>query len=287
MIRGLSRGGAAGIFPLGEECTFLHRLPGRWRIPSAFLISVVFWTMEWLFSPIDPSRAHFISAGISWHARVMLLAWGVLAPAAILVARFFKITPHQDWPRVLDNPFWWRTHWITQSLVICLSAVGLVIIVLMAPADSAAGLHRWLGYTVLVCGVFQGLSGYFRGSKGGPADGGSGEIRSGDHYNMTPWRLAFETVHKSVGYLVLPVAAVAIISGLWSVNGPVWMWMTIFVWWGFLIIVSFFLQTRGYAVDTYQAIWGPDPGHPGNQMKLRGWKMRRPDLPPRRGGRGS
>nr|WP_306267970.1 cytochrome b561 domain-containing protein [Pararhizobium sp. IMCC3301] len=240
--------------------------------------------MEWLFSPIDPSRAHLISAGISWHARLMLLAWGILAPAAILGARFFKITPRQDWPRVLDNPFWWRTHWMTQSLVIFLSVIGLAIIILTALAQSEAGLHQWLGYTVLVSGVFQGLSGYFRGSKGGPANRISDDVRSGDHYNMTPWRLAFETVHKSIGYLVLPVAAVAIISGLWSVNGAVWMWVTIFGWWVFLIVVSLHLQARGYAVDTYQAIWGPDPHHPGNQMKPQGWKARRRNAPPPRGG---
>tara|TARA_R110002124_G_scaffold281740_1_gene456371 strand:- start:10491 stop:11417 length:927 start_codon:yes stop_codon:yes gene_type:complete len=225
-----------------------------------------------------------VPTGISWHARLLLLAWGILAPAAILVARFFKITPHQDWPRVLDNPFWWRTHWITQSLVIFLSAVALAIIILTTLADSAAGLHQWLGYTVLVFGVFQALSGYFRGSKGGPADSISSEIQPGDHYDMTPWRLAFETVHKSIGYLVLPVAAVAIISGLWRVNGAVWMWVTISSWWIFLIFGSFYLQAGGNAVDTYQAIWGADPSHPGNQMKPRGWKARRLDVPPRRGG---
>jgi hypothetical protein len=34
------------------------------------------------------------------------------------------------------------------------------------------------------------------------------------------------------------------------------------------------LQRRGLAVDTYQAIWGPDPQHPGNATPP-GWGMNR------------
>ena len=34
--------------------------------------------LEWLLTSIDVPRAHDIGTGISWHARVMILAWGVL-----------------------------------------------------------------------------------------------------------------------------------------------------------------------------------------------------------------
>jgi hypothetical protein len=36
---------------------------------------------------------------------LMVLAMGLLTPPLIIVARFFKVTPQQDWPRHLDNPF--------------------------------------------------------------------------------------------------------------------------------------------------------------------------------------
>jgi hypothetical protein len=35
------------------------------------------------------------------------------------------------------------------------------------------------------------------------------------------------------------------------------------------------LQIRGRAVDTYQAIWGPDLDLPGNRMKPIGFGVRR------------
>ena len=36
------------------------------------------------------------------------------------------------------------------------------------------------------------------------------------------------------------------------------------------------LQRQGRCIDTYQAIWGPDPRHPGNRLKPVGWGVRRP-----------
>ena len=49
--------------------------------------------MEWLLAPIDQARAHEIGLGVAWHGRSMVLAWGVLAPLAVLIARFYKVLP--------------------------------------------------------------------------------------------------------------------------------------------------------------------------------------------------
>ena len=43
-----------------------------------------------------------------------------------------------------------------------------------------------------------------------------------------------------------------------------------------LILAFITLQRRGYAYETYQAIWGPDPRHPGNQKLPTGWAVKRP-----------
>ena len=53
---------------------------------------------------------HAIAMPLAWHGRLMVLAMGLLTPPLIIVARFFKVTPQQDWPRHLDNPFWFITH---------------------------------------------------------------------------------------------------------------------------------------------------------------------------------
>ncbi|MEM9634814.1 MAG: cytochrome b561 domain-containing protein [Pseudomonadota bacterium] len=234
---------------------------------------------EWLISPVDPLRVHEVGTALSWHARVMVLAWGVIAPLSVMIARFFKVLPWQDWPVELDTKLWWRGHWMSQTFVVILSAVGLVLVLMSDQNSGQALVHRMLGYAVLAIAVGQALSGLLRGSKGGPTDVQSDGSMNGDHYNMTPRRLMFEAFHKSCGYLALVLMIAAIVTGLWSANAPRWMWLFLIGWWGVLAGVSGYLQARGRAVDTYQAIWGPDTLHPGNRMKKQGWGTIRPKLP--------
>ena len=42
-----------------------------------------------------------------------------------------------------------------------------------------------------------------------------------------------------------------------------------------LLMVAVRLQRAGRCIDTYQAIWGPDPCHPGNSRGVIGWGIRR------------
>lgn len=220
--------------------------------------------MDWLLSPIDASRAHEVGFAVSWHARTMMIAWGVLAPLAVLIARYFKVMPSQDWPRELDNQIWWRGHWMGQALVVLLSLFGLGLIL---GAAEEGGLHGRLGYTLLCLMGLQVVLGIFRGTKGGPTAPARDGSPRGDHYDMTPWRVMFEWCHKLIGYFALALAGFVILAGLWEANAPRWMWVAIVIWWTGLITATAILQARGRAIDTYQAIWGPDPKHPGNRRE--------------------
>ena len=229
--------------------------------------------MDWLLAPIDASRAHEVGFDVSWHARTMVLAWAVLAPLAVLFARFFKVLPGQDWPRELDNQLWWRVHWMGQTTVAVLSVIGLWLVL---PVNAETwGWHNWLGGLLLGAMLLQVLLGFFRGSKGGPTAPAADGSLHGHHYNMTPWRNFFEAAHKSLGYGSLVLATVVILTGLWKANAPVWMWSILALWWAGLVGAFVALQKRGMAIDTYQAIWGNDPSHPGNQRPDPGWGMRR------------
>ncbi len=230
--------------------------------------------MDWLFAPIDPSRAHDVGFAVSWHARSMVVAWGILAPLAVLVARFFKVLPRQDWPRELDSQVWWRSHWMGHSVVLGLTIFGLALVL---PTDfGRMSLHNWLGFVLVALLVVQVALGLSRGSKGGPTAPAKDGSPRGHHYDMTPWRRMFETSHKMLGYVALALAVIVMLTGLWKANAPVWMWLTLTLWWGGLVLAFFELQRRGMAVDTYQAIWGDDPAHPGNRMPAPGWGVRRP-----------
>ncbi|MEM6620861.1 MAG: cytochrome b561 domain-containing protein [Pseudomonadota bacterium] len=228
--------------------------------------------IDFLLAPIDPDRAHQVGAYVSWHGRLMVLAWGALFPLGILIARFWKITPKQDWPRELDNQVWWRAHLRLQYAGGAAMLAGLVLILLTETGDST---HAYLGWVVTGFAGLQFLAGWFRGSKGGPTDT---SVR-GDHFDMTPRRLAFEHFHKFAGYGLLALAAWGVTSGMWQANAPIWMWLGLAGWWAALITAFIILQRQGRAVDTYQAIWGPDPSLPGNRRRPIGFGVTRREAP--------
>jgi len=227
--------------------------------------------LDWLLAPIDPSRAHDVAAMVSWHGRTMTLAWGGLVPLGILAARFFKRLPRQEKEKTVENLVWWKLHQSAQYSALALTAIGVALI--LASREPVASLtlrvmlHHWLGWAIVTLAALQLVSGLLRGTKGGPTDQ-KGNLR-GDHYDMTPRRILFEWVHKGVGYSVLFLAAVTILTGLWQANAPNWMWASVLGWWGLLLLLAVLLTRRGMVLDTYHAIWGTGPDHPGNRPTSR------------------
>lgn len=205
-----------------------------------------------------------------------MLAWGVLVPAGVIAARFFKILPGQDWPRELDSHAWWLTHRIAHYIAGLLTLAGLGLVLQGLAGLGASGSHAIFGWAVAALASAQFLGGWLRGSKGGPTDPRPDGTHRGDHYDMTRRRLAFEYLHKIGGYAALCLATAAILTGLWRANAPVWMWLALAVWWLALAIAFVALQRAGRAIDTYQAIWGPDARHPGNARRPIGIGIARP-----------
>jgi hypothetical protein len=230
---------------------------------------------DWLLAPMDASRVHDVGWHLSWHARVMVIAWGFLVPSGIIIARYCKVLPKQNWPKELDNRLWWNTHQVCQYTACALMAVGLWLILNAPPSELYGNVHRYLGWTSLSLALVQITGGLLRGSKGGPTDLAKDGTLHGDHFDMTPRRLVFEVIHKGTGYLAMILSCMTILSGLWQANAPNWMLAGLLVWWSALVAVSIILQRRGRAVDTYQAIWGPDPNLPGNKRKPIGFGISR------------
>ena len=231
--------------------------------------------MDWLFVSIDPTRSHEIGIAVAWHGRLMVLAWAFLFPIGILIARFLKITPKQDWPNQLDNQIWWHSHWILQSLGGIAVAVAAYLIWASQGTSLVARIHHLAGWLVIGGCTFQIVSGLLRGSKGGPTDLRPDGSMRGDHFDMTLRRRIFERVHKSLGYGAILLAWVTTFLGLWLANAPVWMFVGLAVWFLSVMATYGFLQGRGLAFDTYQAIWGTDPDLPGNRNKPIGIGVRR------------
>jgi hypothetical protein len=227
--------------------------------------------LDWWLAPLSGATGHVIAAPVAWHARLMVLAWGVLIPVGVLWARFWKVAPGQDWPRELDDKRWWHAHRTLQIAGVALGFVALALVFRRGAATPGAGIHPLLGWAVVAAGAWQVAHGFARGSKGGP----TAPALAGDHYDMTRWRVLFERTHKSLGWIVVVGAVAAIASGLVAADAPRWMAATIAAWW--LLLGARFVrwQRAGRALDTYQAIWGPDPVLPGNARAPIGWGVTR------------
>jgi hypothetical protein len=229
--------------------------------------------IDWWLAPLSGAADHQIAPWTFWHARCMVLAWGVLLPLGALAARYFKVLPNQPWPERLDNKAWWHAHRVLQWCGTAVMALGVALAWGHGSgAGTAARLHGWAGWVLVTLGGLQVAGGLARGSKGGPTDV---QLR-GDHYDMTPHRIWFERLHKSLGWLAVLAALGLITQGLVLADAPRWMPLLLAAWWGGLAACAWRWQRQGRCIDTYQAIWGPDPRHPGNRLRPTGWGVRRP-----------
>lgn len=217
---------------------------------------------EWWMLPLSGSDNSAIAPAVYWHGRLMVLAWGVLVPLGVLVARYFKVVPGQNWPDHLDHKFWWHAHRSLQWLSVLLATFGLLLVVPQATSTAPlAQTHSVLGWSLMVLAGMQVLSGLLRGSKGGPSE----PVLRGDHYDMSPRRVWFERVHKSLGWLLVAASVIALNAGLVLADAPRWMPALLVVWWLALTAWALRWQAQGRCISTYQSIWGLDSEHPGNQ----------------------
>jgi hypothetical protein len=220
--------------------------------------------LNWLTTPLSGADSAELPPWVYWHARLMALGWSVLLPLGMLVARFFKVMPGQDWPNEVERLTWWRAHLALQISGVVIMSLGLAMILGRAfLSTAAAGFHHALGWIIVAIGWIQVLGGAVRGSKGGPTDV---DMR-GDHYDMTARRVVFEYVHKYAGWLAALLALVATALGLIIVDAERWIALLLGLWWLLLIGAFIAFQRAGRCIDTYQALWGPDPIHPGNRMR--------------------
>ena len=207
------------------------------------------------------------------HGALMLVAWLVLLPLGALVARTRKVTPRQDWPRVVENLTWWWLHRVLQYAGVATALLGLAVGWRAAGGLPIGVMHVQAGLLVLSLAALQIASTWFRGDKGGPtgthADPARPQTWRGDHYDMTLRRRVFEVWHKKAGWLSILLALPTVALGL-----RLYGWPLTLVWTaaGLALLqagLATWLLRTSRGINTYQSLWGPDPRHPGNRPHAR------------------
>ena len=241
-----------------------RRLAPVWFV---FMVAIAVGCLAWTIL-----RATVFPPGLAAHAALMLSAWGVLLPAGSVLARYHKVRRGQDFPTVVNDLFWWDGHRLTQYAGILVATAGFAA-ALHAVGDGFGTTHARLGLGAMAIGWGQVVSGVLRGTSGGPwargADPANPATWGGDHYLMSRRRLAFEGWHKAAGWVAALAAYGAMLLGADFAGSPAWLMATIGALQGATLCGIADGMLRGRWVDTYHALWGPDPHHPGNARSRR------------------
>lgn len=85
-----------------------------------------------------------------WHGILATFGWGILMPAGVTMARYFK---HHD-------PLWFYSHISVQGVGFVLGAAGVLLGFGLGDEGAAgnADTHRGLGVAIFVFGILQVLS---------------------------------------------------------------------------------------------------------------------------------
>jgi hypothetical protein len=135
------------------------------------------------------------------HAVLMTVAWGVLAPLAILIARYSKGKAPTTGPAA----WWFVNHWRLQVAACCLFVAAFVMGVVATPAGGHfASFHQIAGLIVVVLGLLQPALGnkFVRPAKA--ADGAPASMA----------RRVWEAQHMGCGYVALLLSVAVVFTGI-------------------------------------------------------------------------
>ena len=249
-------------------------------LPS-WLAGVLRVCMDWLLAPVHAGPPDDVNQADFWHGVLMAVGGGVLVPLSVLAARYWKIVPGQDWPRVINHRGWQIVHHAGGALALLCLVTGVTLVFQgMSLASHLNHPHAWAGWGVMTLVLLLVLNTALRGSIGGP---GRRQARTlvhlhdvpGDFYDMTLRRRIFEWGHRLLGWGLVFALLGTVLTGYWHVNVNRWVLLLTALWWLLLAVLALRWERQGRAVDGYQARWGPSMGHPGNRIPLLGGWHRR------------
>lgn len=130
------------------------------------------------------------------HAILMVLAWALLAPLGILIARLVRRGKLEDL-KIGSNQSWFVLHRGLMVTAVTITIISLIIIMVNRGGWSkSAGTHAILGIITVVLAILNPIGAFFRPDK------------------FTVNRVFFNIIHSSNGYLTLIFSIATIFLGM-------------------------------------------------------------------------
>lgn len=132
------------------------------------------------------------------HGSLMLIGWGILLPSGAIVAKFSKHREHA---------FWYKVHRIIQPFGLLVAIFGWFIALKNFSALNAKGdpglsyPHAMCGMVTMVIGIIQPVNAILRPHKPEESE------------PKSTLRIAWELLHKGLGWIAIFLAAVTIWMG--------------------------------------------------------------------------
>lgn len=143
-----------------------------------------------------------LSGLVALHGSLMMTGWGLVLPAGVLVAHFYRY----------NDPQWFILHRAFQLFGVLLTLCGFIVAVtqfdVFAPGyNPTAKIHGSLGIFVMCCGLLQPINAFLRPHKLKETPGA--ETRPVKLTRRKQW----EILHKGLGWSAIVVAVPTIIIG--------------------------------------------------------------------------
>mmetsp|Transcript_69441 Transcript_69441/g.104770 ORF Transcript_69441/g.104770 Transcript_69441/m.104770 type:complete len:391 (-) Transcript_69441:64-1236(-) len=160
-----------------------------------------FFGLPNVLDSVDPAEFAIAGGGglrpvILAHGSLMMIAWGLLLPSGVIIAKFLKHRP---------DGLWFRIHKPLQITGLIIALTGWIIALVNFNVFGDKGYtnyyHGVMGCTVMTIGLLQPINAFFRPHAPEPGE-------------ETPLpRLLWEVLHKSMGWIAVLLAVGTISLG--------------------------------------------------------------------------
>lgn len=174
----------------------------------------------------------------AFQGSMMFIAWGILLPIGILIARYTKNIGPKD--------RWFKLHRVIQSIGLLCSIGGFVAAIIMVTSGKFSIAHHFIGIVVFALGLQQPFNAVIRP-----------HIDASNPRHKTRSRTIWEFLHKNLGRLAVILGGINIFIGLKLIRAPFGAIIGVAIWDTLLIGVVNYMELSSNSTQKPERIESP------------------------------